>query len=58
MLIDIPQERGMTHADIKYGDEMKDTCNFPYFSFLVPLHYDYMAVLYALLVIGKTIWVK
>ena len=53
MLIDIPQERGMTHADTKYGDDMSDVCRFPYFSFLKPLSTDYMALLYTILVTCK-----
>ena len=53
MLIDIPQERGMTHADTKYGDEMCDVCQFPLFSVVKPLSADYMALLYTILFASK-----
>ena len=53
MLIDIPQERGMTKADKKFGIEMKDNCQFPMFSFVHPLNSDYMAILYSFLFLSK-----
>ena len=55
MLIDIPQERGMTQADIKYGDEFRDDCQFPMINFFKPLNSDLMALLYTMLVACKFI---
>ena len=33
MILDIPQERGMAHADVYYPNENMD-CQFPLFNFL------------------------
>lgn len=56
MMLDIPQERGMTKADIRFGNDMKDVCRFPMFSFLHPLHADYMAILYSVLFLSMILF--
>jgi len=58
MVIDIPQERGMTHADTKYGDDMKNICQFPYFFFVKPFNADYMALLYTILFASKNVYLN
>ncbi|CAF1142299.1 unnamed protein product [Rotaria sordida] len=45
MMLDIPQERGMSHADVYYPNEDKE-CQFPLFNFLEPLRAEYMVVVY------------
>ena len=50
MIIDIPNERGMSQADIEYGD--KDECYFPLFDFLAPLAPEWMVIVYAIMFIG------
>ncbi|KAK4309926.1 hypothetical protein Pmani_018479 [Petrolisthes manimaculis] len=48
MMLDIPHERGMSKADIKWNTEI--TCQFPLFQGLTPLPINYMIMLYALMV--------
>ncbi|ELT96478.1 hypothetical protein CAPTEDRAFT_169440 [Capitella teleta] len=50
MVMDIPQERGMSHADYKWGDE--DECRFPLFDFLSPLPIAWMYVVYLIMWMG------
>ncbi|XP_033644268.1 vitamin K-dependent gamma-carboxylase-like [Asterias rubens] len=50
MLIDIPQERGMSMIDTRFGDPM--TCHFPLFNFLRPLPVDWMYVVYLVMLAG------
>jgi vitamin K-dependent gamma-carboxylase len=45
MMLDIPQERGMSHADIYYPNEDRE-CQFPLFNFLEPFRAEYMVVIY------------
>ncbi|XP_076799708.1 vitamin K-dependent gamma-carboxylase-like [Clavelina lepadiformis] len=52
MIIDIPQERGMTSADINYGEDGEEFCRFPFFSFLKPLPADFMILLYFFMFLG------
>jgi vitamin K-dependent gamma-carboxylase len=47
MMIDIPNERGMSDTDLVYGD--KSQCRFPLFSFIRPLDTSYMVILYAVM---------
>ncbi|XP_078494473.1 vitamin K-dependent gamma-carboxylase [Ciona intestinalis] len=49
MAFDIPQERGMNHADIKYGEDSGLICKFPLFHNLHPLSQDWMTFLYTVL---------
>lgn len=56
MMLDIPQERGMTKADVRFGNDMKDVCHFPMFSFLYPLDADYMAILYSVLFLSMILF--
>ncbi|KAG2469533.1 VKGC carboxylase, partial [Polypterus senegalus] len=51
MVIDIPQERGMSSLDYKYLDGM-DVCRFPLFNFLKPLPMDWMYLLYVVMLFG------
>ena len=52
MMLDIPQERGMSHADIYYPTEDLE-CQFPLFNFLRPLRAEYMVVVYLLMFISR-----
>jgi hypothetical protein len=45
MMLDIPQERGMSHADVYYPNEDRE-CQFPLFNFLEPLRAEYMVIIY------------
>ncbi|XP_042888189.1 vitamin K-dependent gamma-carboxylase-like [Penaeus japonicus] len=47
MALDILQERGMSMADVKWGDSSK--CRFPLLDMLHPLPLPYMVVLYAVM---------
>ena len=51
MMIDIPNERGMSQADVEYGD--KSLCIFPLFDFLAPLSVEWMVLVYALMFLGN-----
>ncbi|CAF0789380.1 unnamed protein product [Didymodactylos carnosus] len=51
MVLDIPQERGMSHADIYYPNEDIE-CQFPLFNFLKPLRSEYMVLIYLTMFIG------
>ena len=48
MLLDIPQERGMSHADLYYPNEDRE-CQFPLFNFLKPFPAEYMVLTYFIL---------
>jgi vitamin K-dependent gamma-carboxylase len=50
MMIDIPNERGMSQADSEYGS--KTTCHFPLFDSLKPLPPEWMVLVYAVMFIG------
>ncbi|CAF0926611.1 unnamed protein product [Didymodactylos carnosus] len=51
MMLDIPQERGMSHADIYYPNEDTE-CQFPLFNFLKPFRAEYMVLVYFIMFIG------
>lgn len=51
MMIDIPQERGMSHADIRWG--RKDVCRFPLFSDLKVAPLEWMYIIYLIMFIGN-----
>ena len=52
MMLDIPQERGMSHADIYYPNEDRE-CQFPLFNFLEPFRAEYMVVTYFIMFLGR-----
>lgn len=54
MMLDIPQERGMSHADLYYPNEDKE-CQFPLFNFLAPLRAEYMVIIYFLMFLGMNL---
>jgi vitamin K-dependent gamma-carboxylase len=47
MLVDLPEERGGSDIDLRWG-EPRD-CHFPLFSFLQPLKFPHMALLYGVM---------
>lgn len=49
-MLDIPNERGMSEADIEYGNAKQ--CNFPLFDFLKPLSAEWMLVIYGIMFLG------
>jgi len=53
MLLDIPYERGLSIADIRWGDDTQ--CHFPLFSWLTPLPLKWMYVVYWIMLAGKQI---
>lgn len=50
MLIDLPEERGGAHLDLRWGKQRN--CYFPLFSFLTRLPLSQMCILYGLMWIG------
>ena len=56
MILDIPQERGMAHADVYYPNENMD-CQFPLFNFLKPLRAEHMVVVFTIMLLGKE-WIE
>ncbi|CAH2292879.1 vitamin K-dependent gamma-carboxylase [Pelobates cultripes] len=51
MVLDIPQERGLSYLDHKYLDGL-DVCRFPLFNFLQPLTLDWMYLTYVIMLLG------
>ncbi|MGH0130569.1 UNVERIFIED_CONTAM: hypothetical protein FKN15_015420 [Acipenser sinensis] len=51
MVVDIPQERGLSYLDYKYLDGMV-VCRFPLFNFLQPLPLDWMYLVYVIMLLG------
>ncbi|NP_001086044.1 gamma-glutamyl carboxylase L homeolog [Xenopus laevis] len=51
MVLDIPQERGMSYLDYKYLDGL-DVCRFPLFNSLRPLPLDFMYLVYVIMLLG------
>ncbi|XP_077592991.1 vitamin K-dependent gamma-carboxylase [Stigmatopora nigra] len=51
MVVDITQERGLSHVDYKYLDGAP-VCRFPLFNFLKPLPMDWMYLVYLVMFIG------
>ncbi|XP_058473628.1 vitamin K-dependent gamma-carboxylase [Solea solea] len=51
MVIDITQERGLSHLDYKYLDGAP-VCRFPLFNFLKPLPMDWMYLVYVVMFLG------
>lgn len=51
MVIDITQERGLSHLDYKYLDGAP-VCRFPLFNFLQPLPLDWMYLVYVVMFLG------
>ncbi|XP_069669123.1 vitamin K-dependent gamma-carboxylase isoform X2 [Periplaneta americana] len=50
MVLDIPEERGLSNADINWGDP--NECRFPLFNFLQPLPLQWMCIVYLIMWIG------
>ncbi|XP_075457953.1 vitamin K-dependent gamma-carboxylase isoform X2 [Ascaphus truei] len=51
MVLDIPQERGLSYLDYKYLDGL-DVCRFPLFNALRPLPLDWMYLTYVIMLLG------
>lgn len=49
MVIDIPQERGLGHADMRF---QQNVCYFPFFNFLQPLPIQWMFIVYGFMWLG------
>uniref|UniRef100_A0A2K5CV53 Gamma-glutamyl carboxylase n=2 Tax=Platyrrhini TaxID=9479 RepID=A0A2K5CV53_AOTNA len=52
MVLDIPQERGLSSLDRKYLDGL-DVCRFPLLDALRPLPLDWMYLVYTIMFLGK-----
>lgn len=52
MVIDIPQERGMSNVEFRFG---QDYCYFPLFNFLKPLPLQWMMIVYGVMWLGRTV---
>ncbi|CAF0800127.1 unnamed protein product [Brachionus calyciflorus] len=50
MMLDIPYERGMSEADVEFGDPKQ--CDFPLFDFLRPLAPEWMVIIYGIMFFG------
>ncbi|XP_073442047.1 uncharacterized protein [Dendrobates tinctorius] len=53
MVLDIPQERGLSYLDHKYLDGL-DVCRFPLFNSLKPLPLDWMYLTYVIMLLAFT----
>ncbi|XP_063788044.1 vitamin K-dependent gamma-carboxylase isoform X1 [Pseudophryne corroboree] len=51
MVLDIPQERGLSYLDHKFLDGL-DVCRFPLFNFLSPFPLDWMYLTYVIMLLG------
>ena len=51
MALDIPEERGLSEVDVRWGDPL--ACHFPLLPFLNPPSLPWMCMLYLLMWIGK-----
>ncbi|XP_046350529.1 vitamin K-dependent gamma-carboxylase-like [Haliotis rufescens] len=51
MMFDIPQERGLGMADVRWGNA--DECRFPLFNFLQPLPLVWMYIVYLIMLLGS-----
>lgn len=51
MMLDIPAERGLGEADLRWGDD--NDCRFPLFNFLKPLPLEYMCMIYFIMWLGE-----
>lgn len=52
MVLDIPQERGLSSLDRRYLDGL-DVCRFPLLNALQPLPLDWMYLVYTIMFLGK-----
>uniref|UniRef100_A0A8C9ARR0 Gamma-glutamyl carboxylase n=1 Tax=Prolemur simus TaxID=1328070 RepID=A0A8C9ARR0_PROSS len=52
MVLDIPQERGLSSLDRRYLDGL-DVCRFPLLDALHPLPLDWMYLVYTIMFLGK-----
>lgn len=50
MMFDIPQERGMSHADVRWGRQ--DVCRFPLFNSLKVAPLQWMYIIYLVMFLG------
>uniref|UniRef100_A0A0A9YUT8 Vitamin K-dependent gamma-carboxylase n=1 Tax=Lygus hesperus TaxID=30085 RepID=A0A0A9YUT8_LYGHE len=50
MMIDTIEERGLSDADLRWGDP--EECRFPLFDFLAPLPLEWMCMLYLVMLVG------
>ena len=55
MVLDIPQERGLAMADMRWGSP--DECHFPLFNFLEPLPLQWMYIVYLIMFLGEDTYV-
>jgi vitamin K-dependent gamma-carboxylase len=54
MFFDIPEERGLAIADIRWGDPLE--CRFPLFNFLPLLPLQWMLLVYLVMWLGKFVF--
>lgn len=52
MFFDIPEERGLAIADIRWGDPLE--CRFPLFNFLPMLPLQWMLLVYLVMWLGES----
>lgn len=55
MVLDIPQERGLSSLDRRYLDGL-DVCRFPLLDALQPLPLDWMYLVYTIMFLGEANW--
>lgn len=54
MMMDILHERGFAEADHRFGDPKR--CHFPLFTWLKPLAFQWMCLLYLFMWLGKDLF--
>lgn len=55
MVLDIPQERGLSSLDRRYLDGL-EVCRFPLLDVLQPLPLDWMYLVYTVMFLGEGSW--
>lgn len=55
MVLDIPQERGLSSLDRRYLDGL-EVCRFPLLDALQPLPLDWMYLVYTIMFLGEAHW--
>lgn len=53
MFLDVPEERGLSVADLRWG--VNEDCRFPLFNFMRPLSLHWMIICYLFMWLGEKV---